>query len=328
VVQILKPTQKGNIDNADNVPMRESIITNDDTTCHVHDNDSITKNVEADLKGSIAQGKESITCSNADDSGPVISISTASPIAAESKSSTIQVLVSSNSNNPAALRSQTKSGAEHGSTPFLRDQTKFKSLGDLHMEKGLPTVPRIMPSNVSKTKMGNDDDEVSDAGSSNVARDKLASSAHKLLRSMKQLLAREKTVNITGTGSSSCSSQIAGEGKKSGVIITSSRTTENQINFQPNLNNKTQKHGNDIPKMMKSGKISSSNITKVNIGENEVVPRQDTTTTSGNNKPPQHINQAFPYDPRVNLQVLSTMSFPGLPSYPVLAASKSSPWNC
>ena len=36
-----------------------------------------------------------------------------------------------------------------------------------------------MPSNVSKTKMGNDDDEVSDAGSSNVARDKLASSAHK-----------------------------------------------------------------------------------------------------------------------------------------------------
>ena len=164
-----------------------------------------------------------------------------------------------------------------------------------------------MPSNVSKTKMGNDDDEVSDAGSSNVARDKLASSAHKLLRSMKQLLAREKTVNITGTGSSSCSSQIAGmnmkmhhvfhpvvltfttfqqsayvsniffilgEGKKSGVIITSSRTTENQINFQPNLNNKTQKHGNDIPKMIKSGKISSSNITKVNIGENEVVPRQ------------------------------------------------------
>ena len=68
----------------------------------------------------------------------------------------------------------------------------------------------MMPSNVSKTKMGNDDDEVSDAGSSNVARDKLASSAHKLLRSMKQLLAREKTVNITGTGSSSCSSQIAG----------------------------------------------------------------------------------------------------------------------
>ena len=67
----------------------------------------------------------------------------------------------------------------------------------------------MMPSNVSKTKIG-DDDEVSDAGSSNVARDKLASSAHKLLRSMKQLLAREKTVNITGTGSSSCSSQIAG----------------------------------------------------------------------------------------------------------------------
>ena len=142
VVQILKPPQKGNIDNADNVPTRESIITNDDPTGHVHDDDSSTKNAEADLKGSIAQGEESITCSNADNSGPVISISTASPIAAESKSSTIQVLVSSNSNNPAALRSQTKSGAEHGSTPFLRDQTKFKSLGDLHMEKGLPTVPR------------------------------------------------------------------------------------------------------------------------------------------------------------------------------------------
>ena len=46
--------------------------------------------------------------------------------------------------------------------------------------------------------------------SSNVVRDRLANNAHKLLRSMKQLLAREKTVNITGTGSSSCASQIAG----------------------------------------------------------------------------------------------------------------------
>ena len=94
-----------------------------------------------------------------------------------------------------------------------------------------------MPSNVSKTKMGNDDDEVSDAGSSNVARDKLASSAHKLLRSMKQLLAREKTVNITGTGSSSCSSQIAGMNMKMHhvflpVVLTHLQNLSNQLKFQ------------------------------------------------------------------------------------------------
>ena len=65
-------------------------------------------------------------------------------IATPSKNSTIQVLVSSNSNNPAALRSETRSGVEIGvgSIPLLKDQTKFKSLGDLHMEKGLPPVPR------------------------------------------------------------------------------------------------------------------------------------------------------------------------------------------
>ena len=59
-----------------------------------------------------------------------------------SKNSTMQVLVSSNSNNSAALRSETKSGVESTQVPLLKDQMKFKSLGDLHMEKGLPTVPR------------------------------------------------------------------------------------------------------------------------------------------------------------------------------------------
>ena len=58
------------------------------------------------------------------------------------KISTMQVLVSSNSNNPAALRSETKSSLENGQGPLLKDQMKFKSLGDLHMEKGLPTLPR------------------------------------------------------------------------------------------------------------------------------------------------------------------------------------------
>ena len=48
-------------------------------------------------------------------------------------------------------------------------------------------------------------------GSPGIVRDRLANNAHKLLRSMKQLLAREKTVNITGSGPSSCSSQIAGK---------------------------------------------------------------------------------------------------------------------
>ena len=55
-----------------------------------------------------------------------------------------------------------------------------------------------------------DENEDSNGSSSNIVRDRLANNAHKLLRSMKQLLAREKTVTITGIGPSSCSSQIAG----------------------------------------------------------------------------------------------------------------------
>ena len=61
-----------------------------------------------------------------------------------SKISTMQVLVSSNSNNPAALRSETKLTVESGQGPLLKDQIKFKSLGDLHMEKGLPSLPRCV----------------------------------------------------------------------------------------------------------------------------------------------------------------------------------------
>ena len=56
----------------------------------------------------------------------------------------MQVLVSSNSNNPAALRSESKLTVESGQGPLLKDQIKFKSLGDLHMEKGLPTLPRCV----------------------------------------------------------------------------------------------------------------------------------------------------------------------------------------
>ena len=63
-------------------------------------------------------------------------------------------------------------------------------------------------------------------GSSSIVRDRLANNAHKLLRSMKQLLAREKTVNITGTGSSSCSSQIAG---KSYVLLIIKTTAHRLI---------------------------------------------------------------------------------------------------
>ena len=59
------------------------------------------------------------------------------------------------------------------------------------------------------------DSEDPNGSSANVVRDRLASNAHKLLRSMKQLLAREKTVNITGSGSSSCPSQIAGKNTNS-----------------------------------------------------------------------------------------------------------------
>ena len=60
----------------------------------------------------------------------------------QSKNPSIQVLLSSNSNNPAALRTEVRSGTDLEPVALLKDQTKFKSLGDLHMEKGLPPVPR------------------------------------------------------------------------------------------------------------------------------------------------------------------------------------------
>jgi len=54
----------------------------------------------------------------------------------------MQVLVASNSNNP--IRKSNGNGEEslNGSSNSLQSQTKFKSLGDLHMEKGLPATPR------------------------------------------------------------------------------------------------------------------------------------------------------------------------------------------
>lgn len=70
---------------------------------------------------------------------------------------------------------------------------------------------RVLNSPMPETK--DNDFEGSSAynsSSSSVVRDRLANNAHKLLRSMKQLLAREKTINITGSGSSNCQSQIAG----------------------------------------------------------------------------------------------------------------------
>ena len=64
----------------------------------------------------------------------------------ETNKGQIQVLVSSNSNNP-------KSESRKKDENQIQNQTKFKSLGDLHMEKGLPATPRYGRLSLLKTKI-------------------------------------------------------------------------------------------------------------------------------------------------------------------------------
>ena len=58
----------------------------------------------------------------------------------------MQVLVASNSNKPGGggnpRKSDSGSNSSDKDSNNLQNQTKFKSLGDLHMEKGLPPAPR------------------------------------------------------------------------------------------------------------------------------------------------------------------------------------------
>jgi hypothetical protein len=107
-----------------------------DSYCNVTPNHLIPKNETENLLSN--ESSSDNLCSND------VSNTRENTVPTPSTTSTIQVLVSSNSNNPAALRSETRLGVELGvgSAPLLKDQTKFKSLGDLHMEKGLPPVPR------------------------------------------------------------------------------------------------------------------------------------------------------------------------------------------
>jgi len=110
------------------------------------------------------------------------------------------------------------------------DKTKFKSLGDLHMEKGLPTV-LVHP---------NDDQDQDEE-----SKTSLLHACRKMLKNTKKILAREtKTLEITPLKASKSRSSLPGGGQKQ------------------------------------------------------------------------------------TLQLISHTTFPGLPTYPVLAASHSSPWNC
>merc|ERR550525_695723 len=98
---------------------------------------------------------------------------------------------------------------------------------------------------------------------------------------MRQLLARKKTVNITGSGSSSCSSQIAG-GAKTSVIITSSRptgitTTEKHHLISPVSSSSVE---TQLNLAKKSNKLSNSNISRVNINHTDVVSGQDVISGS------------------------------------------------
>ena len=68
----------------------------------------------------------------------------------------------------------------------------------------------------------------------------------------------------------------SGGGTKTGVIITSSRPTDNTTTYKHHLSNKISKNSNaDQSKLEKqSSKANSSNISKVNITHNDVVPGQ------------------------------------------------------
>jgi len=114
-------------------------------------------------------------------------------------------------------------------------------------------------------------------------RDKLAWNAQKLLRSMKQLLAREKTLTITPP-----------------------KKTSRFSPFSP-------VHGNS------SSNASCSDVVATSSSGFGSINGPATTL---------RVNKRDPDKPCNNLQLLSQTSFPGMPSYPVLAASRSSPWNC
>lgn len=109
------------------------------------------------------------------------------------------------------------------------DRAKFKSLGDLHIEKGLPSVPPPIDGDVDEDK-----------------KQLVIKAAHTLMKGVRSMMSRDKTLTIT-------------------------------------------------PKKASSKSLSSVSLTR-------------------GQKP--------------TLQLLSHSSFPGLPTYPVLAASHSSPWNC
>merc|ERR1711894_340747 len=98
---------------------------------------------------------------------------------------------------------------------------------------------------------------------------------------MKQLLAREKTVNITGTGSSSCASQIAGGSSKSGVVITSSRSTDNTARFVQGPIKNTKERKIELNKPLKqSTKICDANISKIQVNQDDSISERDVVSRS------------------------------------------------
>merc|ERR1711974_559755 len=104
-----------------------------------------------------------------DSRAPGISQATTAVPSTQAAGNKMQVLVASNSNKPSRQSSYSRASTEGNLTPGggvannkdihsgitsegpegsnnLQNQTKFKSLGDLHMEKGLPSAPRYAAS--------------------------------------------------------------------------------------------------------------------------------------------------------------------------------------
>jgi len=150
-----------------------------------------------------------------------------------------------------------KSGKPNAAAVMTKD--KFKSMGSLQMEPSLPRAPISSGDDSLHSSPPSSTTSSSFSSSQPQNREQLLAKAHRMVKSMRSLLAREKTLNITPK-------------KNGGVSLIGARGS----------------WGMSRSMMLRDSDDAASE----------------------------------------NLTLLSHTSFPGMPTYPVLAASHSSPWNC
>ena len=118
---------------------------------------------------------------------------------------------------------------------------------------------------------------------------------------------------------------ILGGTTKTGVVITSSRTTDNSTRYTQGSNRIKKENSLESTKSVKSiANTSATNVSKIKINHDDtlseqVIIQEFQAVLETLNMHKQNYNfpymkihfyiqvaQAFPYDPRVNLQLLST----------------------